>query len=174
MALLVPLGDKRPRVAPDAFVAPNATLIGDVTIEAGASVWFGAVLRGDTEPIRIGPRSNVQDNVVIHADPGYPATIGAGVTVGHGAIVHGATIGDDSLVGMGATLLNGARVGPETLIGAKALIGEGKEFPPRTLLLGIPAQVKRELDDAAVVTIRQSADSYVERAQRYRGEGLDR
>ena len=174
MALLVPLGDKRPRVAPDAFVAPNATLIGDVTIEAGASVWFGAVLRGDTEPIRVGPRSNVQDNVVIHADPGYPATIGAGVTVGHGAIVHGATIGDDSLVGMGATLLNGARVGPETLIGAKALVSEGKEFPPRTLLLGIPAQVKRELDDAALATIRQSAASYVERAQRYRGEGLDR
>ena len=174
MALLVPLGDKRPRVAPDAFVAPNATLIGDVTIEAGASVWFGAVLRGDTEPIRVGPRSNVQDNVVIHADPGYPATIGAGVTVGHGAIVHGASIGDDTLVGMGATLLNGARVGPQTLIGAQALVSEGKEFPPRTLLLGIPAQVRRELDDAAVATIRQSANSYVERAQRYRGEGLDR
>ena len=160
---------------PTAFIDDSAQVIGDVEIGEESSVWMTVVLRGDVHWIRIGRRTNIQDGCVVHGmTETHPTAIGDGVTVGHGAIVHGATIGDDSLVGMGATLLNGSRVGPETLIGAQALIGEGKEFPPRTLLLGIPAQVKRELDDAAVVTIRQSADSYVERAQRYRGEGLDR
>lgn len=174
MALIVPFGDKQPRVAPDAFVAPNATLIGDVTLEAGASVWFGAVLRGDTAPIVIGARSNVQDNAVIHGDPGFPTTVGTGVTIGHNAIVHGATVGDDSLIGMGATLMNGSRVGPESLVGAGALVSEGKTFPPRTLVLGAPARPLRELDEAARAGLRQSATTYAERAQRYRREGLDR
>jgi carbonic anhydrase/acetyltransferase-like protein (isoleucine patch superfamily) len=168
MALILPYGEKRPRVAADAYLAPNATLIGDVTIEAGASVWFGAVLRGDDAPIRVGAGSNVQDNAVLHADPGFPATIGAGVTIGHGAIVHGATVGDGALIGMGATVLNGARVGAGCVVGANALVAEGKEFPPRTLLLGVPARVARELDDAAAARARAGAEHYRERARRYR------
>lgn len=173
MALLLPFGEKRPQVAPDAFLAPNATLIGDVTIEAGASVWFGAVLRGDVEPIRVGERSNVQDNAIVHCDPGHPTTIGVGVTVGHAAIVHGATVGDNTLIGMGATLMNGSRVGAESVVGASALVSEGKEYPPRMLLVGVPARAVRELDDAAVARVYASADTYARRAQRYRGEGLD-
>lgn len=168
MALILPYGEKRPRIAADAFIAPNATLIGDVTIEAEASVWFGAVLRGDDAPIRVGARSNVQDNAVLHADPGFPTTVGAGVTIGHGAIVHGATVGDGALIGMGATVLNGARVGSESVVGANALVGEGKEFAPRTLLVGVPARPVRELDDAAVARARSGAAHYVGRARRYR------
>ncbi|HET8627545.1 MAG TPA: gamma carbonic anhydrase family protein [Thermomicrobiales bacterium] len=167
--MLLALGDKRPRVAPDAYIAPTATLIGDVTVEAGASVWFGAVLRGDTEPIRVGPRSNVQDNAVLHADLGFPTTIGAGVTIGHGAIVHGATLEDNVLIGMGAVLLNGSHIATESLVGAMALVTEGKTFPRRSLLLGAPAKVARELDDAAVAGIYDSAAGYAARAQRYRG-----
>ncbi|MDP9370912.1 MAG: gamma carbonic anhydrase family protein [Chloroflexota bacterium] len=173
MAVILPYGDKRPRVAPDAYLAPNATLIGDVTVEAGASVWFGAVLRGDDDAIRVGPGSNVQDNAVVHADRGFPTTIGARVTVGHGAIVHGATIGDGALVGMGATVLNGARVGAESLVGANALLGEGKEFPPRSLILGVPARAARQLDDAGVAGLATAAEHYIERARRYRAAGLD-
>ena len=168
MALILPYGEKRPQIADDAYVAPNATLIGDVTIEAGASVWFGAVLRGDDAAIRVGPGSNVQDNAVVHADPGLPATIGAGVTIGHGAIVHGATIGDGALIGMGATVLNGARVAAESVVGANALVGEGKEFAPRTLIVGVPARAVRELDDTAVARLGSAAAHYVERARRYR------
>ena len=170
MALILPYAGKTPRVAGNAYVAPNATLIGDVTIEAGASVWFGAVLRGDDEAIRVGPGSNVQDNAVVHADHGFPTIIGAGVTVGHGAIVHGAKVGDGSLIGMGATLLNGATIAPESLVGANALVGEGKEFPPRTLILGTPAKAVRELDERALEGLKASAAHYVERAKRYRAE----
>ena len=173
MALILPYGDKRPRVADDAYIAPNATIIGDVTIEAGASVWFGAVLRGDDEAIRVGPGSNVQDNAVLHADPGTPTVIGAGVTIGHSAIIHGATIGDGALIGMGATVLNGASIGPESLVGANALVGERKEFGPRTLILGAPAKAVRDLDEAALVRVRAGATHYQERARRYRSEGLD-
>lgn len=173
MAIVVPFGDKQPRIAPDAFIAPSATIIGDVTIAAGASVWFGAVLRGDVEPIVIGERSNVQDNAVIHCDPGHPATIGAGVTVGHLAIVHGATIGDNTLVGMGSTVMNGARVGAESVVGARALVAEGKEFPDRSLVVGMPARLVRELDSDSIARIYHSADTYAARAQRYRAEGLD-
>src|SRR5829696_2387962 len=147
MPLILPYGDKVPQIAPDAYVAPNATLIGDVTIAEGASVWFGAVLRGDDEAIRIGPRSNVQDNAVIHADIGLPTIVGADVTIGHSAIVHGARIGDGALIGMGSTVLNGAKIGAEAIVGANALVSEGKEFGPRTLILGVPAKAVRELDD---------------------------
>ena len=167
MALLVPFGDKVPQIAADAYVAPNATLIGDVTIEAEASVWFGAVLRGDDEAIRIGPRSNVQDNAVIHADFGLPTIVGADVTIGHGAIVHGARIGDGALIGMGATVLNGARIGAEAIVGANALVSEGKDFAARTLILGVPAKVARELDEEGARAGRDGAARYVERARRY-------
>ena len=168
MALILPYGGKMPQVAEDAYIAPNATLIGDVTVEAGASVWFGAVLRGDDEAIRVGAGSNVQDNAVLHADRGYPTIIGAGVTVGHAAIVHGAKVGDGALIGMGATLLNGAAVGAESLVGANALLSEGKEFPPRTLVLGVPAKAVRELDEQALAGLKASAAHYQERARRYR------
>jgi carbonic anhydrase/acetyltransferase-like protein (isoleucine patch superfamily) len=167
MPLILPYGDKVPQIAPDAYVAPNATLIGDVTIEEGASVWFGAVLRGDDEAIRIGPRSNVQDNAVIHADPGLPTIVGADVTIGHSAIVHGARIGDGALIGMGATVLNGAKIGAEAIVGANALVSEGKEFGPRTLILGVPAKAVRELDDEGARSGRRGAASYAARAQRY-------
>ncbi len=167
MALILPYGEKRPRIAPDAYIAPNATLIGDVTVEAGASVWFGAVLRGDDEAIVVGAGSNVQDNAVVHADEGFPTVIGAGVTVGHGAIVHGARIGDGALIGMGATLLNGAAIGAESIVGANALVGEGKAFGPRALVLGVPARAVRDLDEGAVAGLRASARHYVERAKRY-------
>jgi carbonic anhydrase/acetyltransferase-like protein (isoleucine patch superfamily) len=167
MALILPYGDKVPRVAPDAYLAPNATLIGDVTIAAGASVWFGAVLRGDDEAIVVGERSNVQDNAVVHADIGLPTIIGAEVTIGHGAIVHGAKIGDGALIGMGATLLNGAAIGAESVVGANALVSEGKAFPPRSLILGVPAKLVRELDEDGSRHGRTGAASYAARAERY-------
>lgn len=167
MALILPHGDKWPQVADDAYVAPNATIIGDVTIGAEASVWFGAVLRGDDEAIRIGPGSNVQDNAVLHADKGFPAIVGARVTVGHGAIVHGARVEDGALIGMGATLLNGARIGAGSIVGANALVGEGKAFPARSLILGVPARAVRELDDDAVARAAAGADHYIARGKRY-------
>ena len=169
MALILPYGDKVPRVAPDAYLAPNATLIGDVTVAAEASVWFGAVLRGDDEAIVIGARSNVQDNAVVHADTGFPTIVGEDVTIGHGAIVHGAKVGDGVLIGMGSTLLNGATVGAESVVGANALVSEGKEFPARSLILGVPGKVVRELDDAAAAHGRIGAAHYVARGKRYAG-----
>jgi carbonic anhydrase/acetyltransferase-like protein (isoleucine patch superfamily) len=167
MALILPYGDKVPHVAADAYIAPNATLIGDVTIGEGASVWFGAVLRGDDESITVGPRSNIQDNAVVHADIGLPTVIGADVTVGHSAIVHGAKIGDGALIGMGAILLNGAVVGAESIVGANALVSEGKEFAARSLILGVPGKLVRELDDEGARQGRRGAASYAARAQRY-------
>jgi carbonic anhydrase/acetyltransferase-like protein (isoleucine patch superfamily) len=166
MALIVMLGDKTPQIAPDAYIAPNATLIGDVTIAAEASVWFGAVLRGDDEAIVIGPRSNVQDNAVVHADKGFPTIVGAEVTIGHSAIVHGARVGDGALIGMGATLLNGAEIGTEAVVGANALVSEGKSFPARTLILGIPAKAVRDLDPGDTPG-RRGAEHYVARGKRY-------
>src|SRR4051812_43402813 len=174
MALILPYGDKVPQVAPDAYVAPNATLIGDVTISEGASVWFGAVLRGDDQAIVVGPRSNVQDNAVVHADIGLPTIIGADVTVGHSAIVHGAKVGDGALIGMGAILLNGSVVGAESIVGANALVSEGKEFPARSLILGVPGKLVRELDDEGARQGRRGAASYAARAQRYAREAASR
>ncbi len=153
------------------FVADGARLIGAVILEARASVWFNAVLRGDNEPIRIGPDSNVQDGSVLHTDPGYPLDIGCGVTIGHLAMVHGCTIGDNSLIGIKAVVLNGARIGRNCIIGANALVTEGKEIPDNSLVMGSPGRVVRSLDEAAAEGLRAAARGYVERARLYR-EGL--
>jgi len=151
-----------------AYVAPNATVIGDVRIAAEASVWFGCVLRGDNEPIEIGPRTNVQDLTVIHTDEGIPCTLGAGVTVGHRAVLHGATIKDGALIGIGAVVLNGATVGRGAFVGAGALVTEGQVIPPSHLALGVPARVVRRLTDEEVTRMRAAAAHYVGRAEAFR------
>ena len=161
------IGGNIPQVDGDAFVAPTATLVGQVRVAAGASVWFGAVARGDGDAISLGERSNLQDNAVIHADPGFPATIGADVSIGHGAVVHGCTIGDRVLVGMGATVMNGAVVGDDTLIGAGTLVSEGTQIRPRSLVVGVPGKVRRELTDAELEKVARNAAVYVEAARRY-------
>lgn len=155
-----------------AYVAPNATVIGDVRIADGASVWFGAVIRGDVETISVGKDTNVQDGSVLHADFGFPCTLEEGVTVGHRAIVHGATVGAHSMIGMGAIILNGAKIGEECIIGAGALVGEGKEIPPRSLVLGMPGRVKRELTDPELQSLRMSASHYKESGAAYKAKGL--
>lgn len=157
----------------DWFVAPGARLIGRVVLHEGASVWFNAVLRGDNEVIEVGEGSNVQDGCVLHTDPGCPLVIGQQVTVGHNAILHGCTIGDGSLIGMGAVVLNRARIGRGCLIGANALVTEDKEIPDFSLVMGQPAKVVRTLDEAAVAKLRESADRYRWNARRYRA-GLAR
>ena len=159
-----------PQVAdPDRlWLAPDAQVIGQVSLGLDVGIWFGAILRGDNEPIRIGARSNVQEAVVMHVDPGFPLTIGEDVTVGHGAIVHGCTVGDGSLIGMGATILNGAKIGRGCLVGANALVTEGKEFPDNSLIVGAPAKAVRVLDEAAIASLMQSAAIYVENGRRYR------
>ncbi|MFD4572453.1 gamma carbonic anhydrase family protein [Streptomyces sp. NPDC058417] len=144
-ALVKGIGGREPDIDAEAFVAPNATVIGGVTLEAGASVWYGAVVRGDVERISVGARSNVQDNATLHADPGFPVTIGERVSVGHNAVVHGATVEDDCLVGMGATVLNGAVIGAGSLVAAQALVPQGMRVPPGSLVAGVPAKVRREL-----------------------------
>lgn len=164
---LYALGPARPDVPAEGsyWVAPDAHVIGKVELGEDVGVWFGAVLRGDNEPIRIGARSNIQEGVVIHVDPGFPVTIGEGCTIGHRAIVHGCTIGDNSLVGMGATVLNGAVIGNNCLIGANALVTEGKVFPDNSLIVGAPAKAIRLLDDAAVAGLKKSANGYVKKWQ---------
>lgn len=164
----IALGEHRPDVDDTAFVAPTAQLIGQVSVGEGASVWYGAVLRGDNEPIVIGPRSNVQDNCVFHVDAGIPVTLGEGVSVGHGAIVHGATVGDHVLVGMGAIVLNGAVIGDEVLIAAGALVPEGAQIPPRSLVAGVPGKVRRELSDAEVEKLHNNARIYEEHREVHR------
>ncbi|MEU2054411.1 gamma carbonic anhydrase family protein [Streptomyces bungoensis] len=144
-ALIVGIGGKEPQVDPGAFVAPTASVIGDVTLHAGASVWYGAVVRGDVERITVEADANVQDNVTLHADPGFPVRIGARVSIGHNAVVHGATVEDDCLVGMGATVLNGAVIGAGSLVAAQALVPQGMVVPPGSLVAGVPAKVRREL-----------------------------
>ena len=157
-----------PTLHPDAWVAPDATLIGRVVLEEGASVWFGAVLRGDNEEVRVGAGSNVQDNAVLHTDMGYPLTIGANCTIGHRVMLHGCTVGDGSLIGMGATLLNGARIGRGCLIGAGALITEGKDIPDFSLVMGAPGRVVRALDDVAQARLIASAEGYRANMRRFR------
>lgn len=157
-----------PQIDPSAWVADSATLIGKVVIEAEASVWFGAVIRGDNEEIRVGAGSNVQENSVLHTDMGYPLTIGANCTIGHKAMLHGCTIGDGTLIGMGATILNGARIGSGCLIGACALITEGKEIPDGSLVMGSPGRVVRQLDRTARARLLASATSYQQNARRFR------
>ena len=156
---------------PDAdrrWIAPDAHVIGKVRLAQDVGVWFGAVLRGDNELIDIGARSNIQEGAMLHTDIGHPLTVGEDVTIGHHAILHGCTVGDGSLIGMGATVLNGARIGKGCLVGANALVTEGKVFPDFSLIVGSPAKVIRELDTAAVARLRASAKGYVANAQRYR------
>ena len=151
-----------------AWVAPNATLIGRVRLAPNASVWFGAVLRGDNEWITIGGGSNVQDNSVFHADPGIPAIVGCNVTIGHAVVFHGATVGDNCIIGMGATLLNNARVGANSIVGAHALLPEGKDYPERSLIVGVPGRVVRALTDDEVAMLPRAAARYVANAKRFR------
>ncbi len=152
----------------DVWIAPGAAVIGDVTLETGASVWFNAVLRGDTEPILVGRGSNIQEGSVLHTDAGFPLTIGADCTVGHKAILHGCTLEDGVLIGMGATVLNGAVIGAGSLIGANALVTEGKRIPPGSLVMGAPGKVVRELDEAARAGILDSAQHYRANMRRFR------
>ena len=157
-----------PQIAQECWIAPDAVLIGKVRLLKGASIWFGAVLRGDREWITIGPDSNVQDHSIIHADPGQPVTIGRGVTIGHRVIVHSATVGEGSLIGMGAILLNRARIGAHSLVGAGALVTEGKSFADGQMILGSPARAIRALTEEQVAGLRLSAETYVANARRYR------
>jgi carbonic anhydrase/acetyltransferase-like protein (isoleucine patch superfamily) len=166
---------KRPSLPEDgsAWVAPSADLIGDVRLQSGASVWFGAVIRADNTPIEIGASTNIQEGAMLHSDRGSPLTIGDEVTVGHHAILHGCTVGNRVLIGMGATVLNNAAIGDDCLIGAGALVTEGKVFPPGSLVVGVPALVKRELSSEAIASLKESADGYREKSVRY-ARGLKR
>jgi carbonic anhydrase/acetyltransferase-like protein (isoleucine patch superfamily) len=157
----------RPQIDPTAWIAPTAVLIGNVIVGPGANIWFGAVLRGDNEPITVGAGSNVQENSVLHTDIGCPLTIGADCTIGHKAMLHGCTIEDGSLIGMGATVLNNAVIGAGSLIGACALVTEGKSIPPGSLVMGAPAKVVRELDAAARAKLLLSAAGYRANAARF-------
>ena len=164
------LGELRPSFADGAWAAPSADLIGDVRLGRRASVWFGAVIRADNTPILIGDETNIQDGAVCHSDPGAPLSVGARVTVGHQAILHGCNVADDCLVGMGARILNGASIGPECLIGAGALVTEGKSFTPGSLIVGVPARVLRPLSDAEKQALRASAALYAEKAAHFASE----
>lgn len=162
------LGEHTPRLLGDGhYIAPNAAVIGRVTLHAGASVWFSCVLRGDVEAIEIGEGSNIQDGTVIHADPGFPVRVGANVTVGHNAMLHGCQVGDGSLIGIGAVVLNGARIGRGCLVGAGALVTEGTDIPDGSLVLGSPAKVKKTLSPEQQLALAHNADHYVGNAQRF-------
>jgi carbonic anhydrase/acetyltransferase-like protein (isoleucine patch superfamily) len=152
----------------DFWVAPDAHVIGKVILESATGIWFGCTLRGDNEPITVGRGSNLQENTVCHTDMGYPLVIGPGCTIGHKAMLHGCIIGENSLIGMGATILNGARIGKNCLIGAGALVTEGKEIPDGSLVMGAPGKVVRELDEAAIEGLRKSALHYQDNMRRYR------
>jgi len=171
MALIVEFDGKSPRIDPTAWVAPNATLIGDVVIGPRASVWYGAVLRGDMDRIVLGAGSNLQDNVVVHTDWGVPSIIGEGVGVGHLAIVHGATVGDGCLIGMGAKLLNHSVVGDGAFIAAGALVLEGQEIPAGHVAMGVPAKDRGPMDEAMAERVRINAIGYQELSARYRDAG---
>jgi carbonic anhydrase/acetyltransferase-like protein (isoleucine patch superfamily) len=162
------LGDKQVRLQGEGhFIAPNAAVIGDVTLHENASIWFSCVVRGDADRIEIGAGSNIQDGTVMHADPGFPMVVGENVTVGHNAMLHGCTIGDGSLVGINAVVLNGAKVGKGCLIGANALVTEGTEIPDGSMVLGSPAKVVRQLSEEAQLLLQHNADHYVGNAKRY-------
>ncbi|KAA5543266.1 gamma carbonic anhydrase family protein [Roseiconus nitratireducens] len=166
--MFIQLGDQSPKYASkQTWVAPGAVLIGDAILGVDASIWFGAVVRADQEPISIGDRTNIQDLCVLHTDPGFPITLGVDCTIGHRAILHGCSIGDGSLVGMGAIVLNGARIGNGCLIGAGALVPEGAEIPDGTLAVGMPARGIRELSAADKVGLRDAAARYVQRSKQY-------
>ncbi|MEN5229214.1 gamma carbonic anhydrase family protein [Brevundimonas naejangsanensis] len=163
------LGDSKPQLPPEGeyWIAPSATVLGNVILHRGASIWFNAVLRGDNDPIVIGADSNIQDGSILHTDLGSPLTIGAGVTVGHKVMLHGCEIGDNSLIGIGAVILNGARIGKNCLIGANALITEGKVIPDNSLVMGQPGKVVRELEEGQIEGLRMSAQHYVQNWRRY-------
>jgi carbonic anhydrase/acetyltransferase-like protein (isoleucine patch superfamily) len=161
------LGDSRVDAHPQSWVAPNAVLVGKVKLEAGASVWFNTVLRGDNELIHIGENSNVQDGTVMHTDMGYPLNIGKGVTIGHNVMLHGCSVGDYSLIGINAVVLNGAKIGKNCLIGANTLIPEGKVIPDGSLVMGSPGKVVRELTEQQIKMLEASAAHYVHNAKRY-------
>jgi len=159
--MMIQLGEHRPQVDDSAWVAPNATVIGRVYLGEQVGIWYSAVLRGDLEDITVGARTNIQDGCVLHADPGFPLLVGSGVSVGHNAILHGCTVGDDVLVGMGATVLNGAVIGAGSLIAANALIPENAQIPPGSLVAGVPGKVRRELGEAELDRIRLNAAVYL-------------
>jgi carbonic anhydrase/acetyltransferase-like protein (isoleucine patch superfamily) len=162
------LGDRRPVLGPDAWIAPNATVIGDVRLGDKASIWWNAVVRGDTATINIGANSNIQDGSVLHVDDGVPLTVGANVTVGHMVMLHGCTIGEESLIGIKSVILNKAVIGRHCIIGANSLIPEGKEIPERSLVMGSPGKIVRQLSDEEVARLLLAAQGYVENARRYR------
>ena len=164
------LGDSRPQLAPGAWTAPSADLIGDVRFSERASIWFGAVIRADNTPIIVGEDSNIQDGAVCHSDEGFPLIIGARVTVGHQAILHGCTVRDDCLIGMGARILNGAVIESECIVGAGALVTEGKSFANGSLIVGTPARMVRQVTEAERQALRASAAHYAQKAQRYAKE----
>lgn len=161
------LDQHSPQLAERTYVAPSAVLIGQVTLHTGANVWFGAVLRGDNEPITVGENSNIQENCVLHTDVGAPLTIGKNVTIGHSVTLHGCTIGDNSLIGMGAIVLNHAKIGANSIVGASALVTEGKEYPDGALLVGSPAKVLRMLTDEEIARLSNNAHHYATRGQHY-------
>ena len=163
------LQDRKPKLPGEGryWIAPNASVIGDVVLDQDASVWFGAVLRGDNERIHIGERSNVQEGATLHTDPGFPLEVGADCTIGHNAVLHGCRIGEGSLIGMGAIILNGAVIGQGCLVGAGALVTEGKTFPAGSLIVGSPAKAVHTLDEVAIAALRQSAERYVENSRRF-------
>ena len=164
------LGEDRVQMADDAWIADTAAVIGKVTLEAGANVWFGAVIRGDVEHITVGEHSNVQDGAVMHADSGVPLTLGKGITVGHNAMLHGCTVGDYSLIGINAVVLNGAKIGKHCIIGANSLIPEGKEIPDGSLVMGSPGEVVKTLNDQQKKMLELSAAHYVQNAKRFRDQ----
>ena len=166
------LGDKSPNLPEngDFWIAPDANVIGRVEISEGASIWFGSTLRGDNEPIFIGAGTNIQENCVLHTDPGFKLTVGEGCTIGHKAMLHGCRVGDGTLIGMGATVLNGATVGEGTLVGANALITEGKDIPAGVLVVGSPARVIRELSEKEKAGLALAAEVYRSKMRRYRDE----
>jgi len=172
---LYSLESRRPQLPPEGgcWIAPNASLIGDVRLGRDVGIWFGAVLRGDNEPIVVGARSNIQELCTLHTDMGYPLEIGEDCTIGHNVILHGCAIGDGALVGMGAVVLNGARIGRGCLVGARALVTEDKAFPDHSLILGAPAKAVRTLDSAATEALRAAAQHYVENWRRF-ASGLKR
>lgn len=162
------LGDHVPTIHPSAYVADDATIIGRVTLEANVSVWSGAVLRGDNEPIFVGVGSNIQEGTIIHVDPGYPVHIGAGVTVGHQVMLHGCTVEDNTLIGIQSVVLNGAVIARDTLVGACSLVTEGKRFESGVLLMGSPAKVARPLRPEQITGLEASAQHYIERGNHYK------
>ncbi len=166
------LGDSKPQLPPQGeyWVAPSASVIGNVILQSNASVWFGAVLRGDNDPITVGPDSNIQDGSVLHTDIGSPLTLGRGVTVGHKAMLHGCEVGDYSLIGIGAVVLNGVKIGRNCIIGANALITEGKIIPDNSLVVGQPGKVVRERDPAHIAVLQMSAEHYVQNWKRFAAE----